>query len=79
MSDRSQWPAFIRASLWGIKHCWLAWLFVWLSVAIAIGLLAYGFTDRRGFIGAIAFVGVALLYYFPLRWVDQNSTWSQEK
>ncbi len=74
--DRSQWPMFVRISLLGIKHRGLAWFFVWVSVAIAAGFLAYGIVDRRGFVAAIVFVLVALAYYFPLRWVDRHASWS---
>jgi hypothetical protein len=72
--DRSQWPLWVRLGLWGIPTRGLAWAFVVLSLAIAIGSIAYGFVDRRFFIGGIMSVA-ALHYYLATCWVDQNSRW----
>ncbi len=73
--DRSTWPVMVRLGLWGLPTRGAAWAFFWLSIAIAVGCVAYGFVDWRFFIGGIM-VFAALWYYLSIRWVDQHSTWS---
>jgi len=73
--DRNAWPLFVQLALWGLPSRRAAWVFFWLSIAMAVGCVAYGFIDLRFFIGSILFFA-ALWYYLAIRWVDQNSTWS---
>ena len=68
-------PLWVKAGLWGLRTRASAWAFFWLSIAIAIGCVAYGFTDRRFFIGGIM-VFAAVWYYASIHWVDQNGRWS---
>lgn len=73
-ADRSKWPLPVRLGLWGLSTRSAAWVFVWLSVALAIGAVAYGFVNPLGFLGGVfAFAG--LWYYLSIRWVDRHSTW----
>jgi hypothetical protein len=73
--DRNSWPLLVQLALWGLPSRRAAWAFCWLSIALAVVCVAYGFIDQRFFIGGIlAFA--ALWYYLAIRWVDQNSTWS---
>jgi hypothetical protein len=73
--DRSTWPVMVRLGLWGLPTRGAAWAFFWLSIAIAVGFVAYGLVDRRFFAGGIM-VFAALWYYLCIRWVDHHSTWS---
>jgi hypothetical protein len=75
MIDRNTWPFMVRLGLWGVPTRGSAWAFFWLTIAIAIGGVAYGFVDSRFFIGGIMFLAT-LWYYLAIRWVDQNEGWS---
>ena len=65
----------MQLGLWGLPSRRAAWVFFWLSLALAVASVAYGFIDWRFFSGGILFFA-ALWYYLAIRWVDQNSTWS---
>ncbi|MEX2308220.1 MAG: hypothetical protein WD738_11535 [Pirellulales bacterium] len=73
--DRTKWPMWVRTGLWGLPNRTVAWLFVWLSLVVAIGCVAYGFIDRRFFAGG-ALVLATLWYYLSIRWVDRRDQWS---
>jgi len=73
--DRAQWPMMVRLGLWGLPNRAAAWLFVWLSLAIAAGCFAYGFVNPLAFIG-VFMVFASLWYFLSIRWVDQHSRWS---
>ena len=73
---REEWPLWVRVALWGLPNRNSAWVFFWLSLAIGVGCIAYGFVDRRFFLGDPMLLA-ALWYYLSIRWVDQNSRWSQ--
>lgn len=73
--DRGRWPVLVRMGLWGISSRGAAWVFFWLSLAIAVGCEAYGFVERRAFLGGLlAFA--ALWYYLAIRWVDRHGSWT---
>lgn len=74
MVDRSSWPFMVRLGLWGVPSRAYAWMYFWLTVAIAIGCVAYGFTDARFFPGGVI-VLAAVWYYLAIHWVDQHSRW----
>lgn len=65
----------VRLGLFGIADRVMAWVFVWVSIASAIGCIAYGFLDPRFFFGGLL-VLAALWYYLAIRWVDRHGTWS---
>jgi hypothetical protein len=67
-------PLWVRIGLWGLPTRRSAWVFVWLSFAIAIGCVAYGFVDRRFSVGGLMTLA-ALWYYLAIRWVDQHGGW----
>lgn len=73
--DRGTWPPMVRIALFGVPNRTAAWICIWLSIALAVGSVAYGFINPIGFLG-VAFVLAALWYFLALRWVDQNSKWS---
>jgi hypothetical protein len=72
--DRSTWPLMVRLGLMGLRTRGAAWAFFWLSIAIAVGCVAYGFFNPYFFIGA-SLVLPALWYYLAIRWVDEHSQW----
>jgi hypothetical protein len=74
--DRSKWPILVRLSLLGLPNRPSAWAFVWLSVAVAIGSVAWGVFVNPRALGGGAVVFAALAYYGAIRWVDQHDRWS---
>lgn len=68
-------PLWVKAGLWGLPNRASAWAFFWLSVAVAGGCIAYGFVDRRFFIGGLM-VFAALWYIAAIKWVDCHGRWS---
>jgi hypothetical protein len=72
--DRSVWPFWVRIGLWGLPTRAAAWAFFWLSIAIAVGCVAYALVDRRYLVGGILALA-ALWYYLSIRWVDKHSRW----
>jgi hypothetical protein len=73
--DRNVWPPLVQLGLWGLDRTG-AWVFLWLSLALAAAGVACGFlVHPLGFLGA-GFVFAALWYYLAIRWVDENSKWS---
>jgi hypothetical protein len=72
--DRSKWPVMVQLGLWGLPSRGAAWGFIALSIALAVGCVAYGFVDARFFFGGVFFFA-ALWYYLSVRWVDQKSSW----
>ncbi len=73
--DRSGWPVWVRIGLWSLSSRASAWAFFWLSLALAVGSVAYGLLDPRFFLGGIM-VLAAVWYYLAIRWVDQHGRWS---
>jgi hypothetical protein len=73
--DRQTWPLWVKIGLWGLPTRGSAWLFVWLSVALAIGCVAYGFIRWPFFVGGIM-IFAAAWYYLAIRWVDTHGGWS---
>lgn len=74
-TDRSMWPVMVRLGLWGLSNRASAWAFFWLSIALAVASVAYGFKDPRFFAGSLL-VFAALWYYLSIRWVDQHGSWA---
>ncbi len=70
-------PFWVRVGLWGLSTRKSAWVFVWLSLGIAIVSVAYAAVsaDRRFLVGA-SLVVAALWYYASIRWVDRHGSWS---
>jgi hypothetical protein len=72
---RAERPLWVKAAVWGLPTQVSVWSFFWLSIALAIVSVAYGFWDVRFFAGGL-FVFPALWYYLAIRWVDQHDHWS---
>ena len=68
-------PLWVKLGLWGLPNRVSAWVFFWLSLALAAGCVAYGFRDGRFFLGGLL-VFAALWYYLSIKWVDQHGSWS---
>jgi hypothetical protein len=68
-------PLWVQVGLWGLPNRASAWAFFWLSLAVAVGCVAYGFVDWRFFFGGLI-VFAALWYYASIRWVDRHGRWS---
>ncbi|MBY0524297.1 MAG: hypothetical protein K2R98_12905 [Gemmataceae bacterium] len=73
--DRNDWPFMVRLGLWGLPSRGSAWAFFWLSVAIAVGCVTYGFARPVFFFGGFLIFS-ALWYYVAIRWVDRHGRWS---
>ena len=75
-------PYWVLIVLWGLPSCASAWACVWILSAFAVGCIAYGFVDRRFFVGAIMAVAAAIMaiaalwYYLAIRWVDRHGRWN---
>jgi hypothetical protein len=74
---RDEYPLWVKLAIWGVPGRAGMWAFVALSVALAVGGVAYGFVDRRFFVGA-AFLLSALVYWLAIRWVDAHGSWSAD-
>ncbi|WP_092051512.1 hypothetical protein [Planctomicrobium piriforme] len=68
-------PRWVKLGLWGLPGRAAARGFFWLSVALGIGSICYGFVDPR-FWGGAAFLLAAFWYDAAIRWVDRNGSWS---
>jgi hypothetical protein len=71
---RQEYPWWVQIGLWGLPSRGSVWAFVWICVLLAMGSVAYGFIDRRFFLG-ILFLLAALWYWLAIRWVDDNGVW----
>lgn len=67
-------PLWVKAGLYGLPNRISVWAFVWLSLIIAAGCVAYGLVDSRFFFGGIV-AFAALWYYSCIRWVDRHGGW----
>lgn len=69
-------PLWVRIGLWGLSTRIAATVFVWLSLLLALGGVAYGYTsgDAR-FYGLVFFILAAAWYWLAIRWVDTHGGW----
>jgi hypothetical protein len=68
-------PWWVRVGLWGISSRRSAWTCVWLSIALGVVCVAYGFWNRLFSIGGVWFLA-ALWYVLAIQWVDRHESWS---
>ena len=68
-------PPWVKVGLWGLGSRASAWVFFWLSLAIAAACVVYGFTNDWRFLFGGLMVFAALWYYLAIRWVDEHGTW----
>jgi len=73
--SRSEYPLWVKASVWGIPGRGGVWAFVVFSLACAALLLMRGAHTGRfldvGFLLACA----AVPYWLSIRWIDRNGSW----
>jgi hypothetical protein len=72
--DRSERPFWVKFTLWGVPNRAWTWICFWLSIAVGVACVAYGFLDRRFFVGILFFLA-AIPYYAAIRWVDRYGRW----
>ena len=72
---RSEYPLWVKLSLFGVPGRRGLWAFVALSLAAAVLAGAWGFRDARAFYAVVPGLSAALLYWSALRWVDRNGSW----
>jgi hypothetical protein len=73
---RMRHPPWVKIGLWGLAGRAAAWAFVWLSVAIAIGCVAYRSIGHRSCPGRLMVVA-ASWYKLSIRWVDEHGDWAR--
>lgn len=71
---RSEYPGWVKLSLWGLPNRASVWFFVWLSLFAALACGIYGFRDPRFFLG-LGLIIAALLYWLAIKWVDRYGSW----
>ena len=59
-------PPCVRIALVGLHRRRSVWMFVWISLAIALACVAFGFVEPIFFIGGLM-VFAALWYYLAIR------------
>jgi hypothetical protein len=68
-------PWWVEVGLWGLPSRVSAWVFVWLSLALAAASVVGAFwIPIVGFGGGLVFA--ALWYWFAIRWADNNGSWT---
>jgi hypothetical protein len=67
-------PWWVKVGLWGISSRGSAWNFVWLSIALGIVCVVYGFWNRLFCMGGVWFLA-ALWYVLAIQWVDRHDAW----
>jgi hypothetical protein len=73
--DRSKWPIMVRIGLWGLPDRLSAWIFCWLSVALALGSGIAALLVHPFFVLGILALLSGLWYYLSISWVDEHSRW----
>jgi hypothetical protein len=74
---RSDFPLWVKLSIWGVPGRAGLWAFVALSIAAAAACVVYGFWDPRFFFGA-GFLLSALMYWLSIRWIDRHGSWAPD-
>jgi hypothetical protein len=63
-------PAYVKIGLWGVGTRATAMLYLWICVALALGL-TYHFADPTALVLLLA----SLWYWLAVRWMDTNDGW----
>jgi hypothetical protein len=77
MSERvppEEYPLWVKMGLWGLPGRVSVWGCFWLSIAAAVGCIAYGFWRPVFFVGAFFFLS-AWMYWWTIWWVDRHGRW----
>jgi len=69
-------PWWVEVGLWGINSRELAWVFVGISVLLAVLPVIFAFVvgDKRLFIGGF-FILAAVWYLLCIQWMDEHGGW----
>jgi hypothetical protein len=76
MKQKGKMPLPVYWELYGINSRASSLGFMWASVALALGSIAYGCIDPLAFQGAV-FLVAAGWYWYAIRWADKNSGWDK--
>ena len=75
---RSEYPLWVKLSLWGVPSRRGLWAFVILSLACGLGVTLYGLRGakfaRFGPLLALA----SIPYWLSIRWIDKNGSWERD-
>ena len=75
---RSEYPTWVKLSLWGVPGRLGLWVFVAISLACGLGLTMYGFRDARFFRFGPVLALAAIPYWLSIRWIDKYGSWERE-
>lgn len=76
--SRSQYPLWVKASIWGVPGRGGLWAFVVFSLACAGLLLVHGLRTGRLLDVALLLACAALPYWLSIRWIDQHGSWDDD-
>jgi len=70
----NQRPRWVQWAVWGIENRTVVWMMFWVTAALPVAWVIWGFTERRFFAG-IALFGAALWYVLAIKWMDAHDQW----
>ena len=76
---RSEYPLWVKLSLFGVPNRAGVRMFVALSLAAAIASIIYGFKDSRMFYVAVLMLIAGGLYWSAIKWVDKHGSWGEPR
>ncbi|HMI93156.1 MAG TPA: hypothetical protein VK509_17415 [Polyangiales bacterium] len=76
--SRSQYPLWVKASVWGVPGRAGLWGFVVFSLACAALLLIRGAHTGRFLDLALMMACAAAPYWLSIRWIDRHGSWDEE-
>jgi hypothetical protein len=77
MKRKDNMPELVYWGLWGIKSKGVALGFMWFSIVLAAGCFVVGYLRPKAFLGVLLLIAAAW-YWYSIRWVDKNSTWTDK-
>jgi hypothetical protein len=75
MSDRRNYPLWVKLGLWGLPTRASALAFLWGSVVLTVLGLIGGFWNPSLFIIGLLLPFAAWWYGAAINWVDKNGKW----
>lgn len=77
MERRDDMPELVYLGLWGIETRRAALAFMWGCIAVGVGSAIVMLRLPQAHVGVFLLLA-APWYWYAIRWVDKNSTWSQQ-
>jgi hypothetical protein len=74
---RSEYPFWVKLSIWGVPGRGGVWACVGLSIAGAVAVTLYGLRDGRFLIGGPVLGLAAIPYWLSIRWIDRHGSWER--